>query len=74
MSEHQPESGISDEQLPDDLVPGDDNPLAEGLDDRETVGDLLHDGKHAEQPEQPEQPDGARQDTSQDDEPDDGAS
>ena len=27
--------GIEDEDLPEDLQPGDDNPLAEGLDDAE---------------------------------------
>jgi hypothetical protein len=43
------ESGISDDQLPEDLVPGDDNPLAEGLDDGETVEGLLDGGKQAEQ-------------------------
>ncbi len=41
--------GIDDEQLPDDLQPGEDNPLAEGLDDGETVDDLLDGGKTAEQ-------------------------
>ena len=40
--------GISDDQLPEDLVPSEDNPLAEGLPDGETVGDLLNEGKHAE--------------------------
>jgi hypothetical protein len=32
--------GIADEDLPEDVRPGDDNPLAEGLDDAETAGDL----------------------------------
>ena len=41
--------GIDDEQLPEDLQPGDDNPLAEGLDDGETVDGLLDGGKTAEQ-------------------------
>jgi hypothetical protein len=41
--------GIDNEQLPDGLVPGEDNPLAEGLDDGETVDDLLDGGKTAEQ-------------------------
>jgi hypothetical protein len=46
--------GIDDEQLPEDLRPGDDNPLAGGLDDAETAGDLapgelLEEGKPAEQ-------------------------
>ncbi len=38
-------TGISDEQLPADLVPSDDNPLAEGLEPGESPGDLLEDGK-----------------------------
>ncbi len=42
--------GISDHQLPEDLVPGEDNPLAEGLGDGETVDDLME-GKPAEQSE-----------------------
>jgi len=42
-------TGIPDEDLPEDLVPGDDNPLAEGLDDGETVDDLMTGGKQAEQ-------------------------
>ena len=42
-------TGISDDQLPDDLVPGEDNPLAEGLDDGETAGDLFEDGKEPDQ-------------------------
>jgi hypothetical protein len=52
MSENeseQDETGISDDQLPDDLVPDEDNPLAEGLDDGETVDDLLDGGKGPEQ-------------------------
>lgn len=40
--------GIDDEQLPDDLVPDDDNPLAEGLEDGETVDDLMDGGKPVE--------------------------
>ncbi len=53
--------GISDDQLPEDLVPSEDNPLAEGLPAGENVEGLLTDGKHAENAEG-EQPD---------DEPDD---
>jgi len=50
MSEDTPEkTGISDDQLPEDLVPGEDNPLAEGLEPGETAGDLYEDGKPAEQ-------------------------
>ena len=48
------DTGISDDQLPEDLQPGDDNPLAEGLEPTETAGDLapgelLQEGKHADQ-------------------------
>jgi len=49
MSNSEEETGISDEQLPDDLQPGEDNPLAEGLDAGESAGDLLEEGKDAEQ-------------------------
>ena len=48
MSNSEEETGISDEQLPDDLVPSEDNPLAEGLEDGESAGDLLEEGKDAE--------------------------
>jgi hypothetical protein len=48
-SEHEPDLGIDDEQLPEDLQPGEENPLAEGLEDRETAGDLLEEGKGAEE-------------------------
>ena len=46
--------GIGDEDLPEDLQPGDDNPLAGGLDDAETAGglkpgELLQEGKPADQ-------------------------
>lgn len=49
MTETSPDqpTGIDDELLPEDLQPGDDNPLAEGLEPGETVGDLLEDGKPA---------------------------
>lgn len=42
-------SGIDDDQLPDDLVAGDDNPLAEPLPAGESVGELLEDGKPADE-------------------------
>ena len=52
MSEHEHEhensTAITDEQLPPDLVPGEDNPLAEGLPDGEG-GDLLEGGKTADE-------------------------
>lgn len=41
--------GISDDQLPEDLVPSEDNPLAEGLDPDEVPDDVdLLEGKDAE--------------------------
>ncbi len=52
QSPDDPQVGIDDEQLPEDLQPGEDNPLAEGLDDGETVDDLLTGGKDAEQLEE----------------------
>ena len=48
-SPDEPPVGISDDLLPEDLQPGEDNPLAEGLDDGETGDDLLTGGKDAEQ-------------------------
>ncbi len=48
MSNSEEEIGITDEQLPEDLQPNEDNPLAEGLDQGETAGDLLEEGKDAE--------------------------
>ncbi|WP_182523744.1 hypothetical protein [Nocardioides dongkuii] len=42
-------TGVPDEALPDDLVPADDNPLAEGLEPGESVDDLLTGGKQADQ-------------------------
>ena len=53
-SSDEPEGhGIEDDQLPEDLRPGDDNPLAEGLDAGDTAGDiapgeLLEEGKTPE--------------------------
>ena len=45
------QTGLEDERLPEDLQPSEDNPLAEGLSEGETVDDLLEDGKNAEQME-----------------------
>jgi hypothetical protein len=57
MSVNQPESepttGISDDQLPPDLVPGEDNPLAEGLPDGEGP-EVLQGGKLADEMEDTE--------------------
>ncbi|WP_309648459.1 hypothetical protein [Nocardioides sp.] len=64
-SENEPEIGIGDDQLPEDLQPGEDNPLAEGLDDDETVDDLLTGGKTAE--ESSDSSDGDESDGSQQD-------
>jgi hypothetical protein len=51
MTESSPE-GISDEQLPDDLVGSEDNPLAEDLDpDDAKEVDLLGEGKQADESE-----------------------
>ncbi|HWI42977.1 MAG TPA: hypothetical protein VNS81_05120 [Nocardioides sp.] len=47
-SEQDQQTGITDDALPDDLVPSDDNPLAEGLPDGETAEGLLTEGKHDE--------------------------
>ncbi|MDP2773274.1 MAG: hypothetical protein Q8O61_06920 [Nocardioides sp.] len=72
MSESQdqdePQVGIDDEALPDDLQPSEDNPLAEGLHDGETVDDLLSGGKDAEQivDETPDKPRGAPDDSPDD--------
>jgi len=46
--------GIEDEDLPVDLQPGEENPLASGLEDAETAGDLapgelLDEGRRADQ-------------------------
>ena len=43
MSENESE-GISDDKLPEDLQPGEDNPLAEPLDEEVDVEDLEMDG------------------------------
>lgn len=48
-TENEPQIGIEDEQLPEDLQPGKENPLAEGLEDGETVDDLLTGGKSADE-------------------------
>lgn len=51
MSESESETtGIDDEQLPEDLQPGEDNPLAEPLDEDVDTTELdVLDGKHADQ-------------------------
>lgn len=48
--EQAPEQGIRDEDLPEDLQPGEENPLAEPLDDDVEVDDLdMGGGKGAEE-------------------------
>ncbi|NPC98365.1 hypothetical protein [Nocardioides sp. zg-DK7169] len=42
-----PSTGISDEELPEDLRPAEDNPLAEPLEPGERVEGLLEEGKRA---------------------------
>ena len=68
MSEHESEhqsEGITDDQLPEDLQPGEDNPLAEPLDDDVDTKDLDMDGgKTPEQSGDDEQDD---QDSDEDD-------
>ncbi|UMG92918.1 hypothetical protein [Nocardioides sp. TF02-7] len=49
MDEESKEVGVPDEALPADLVPDQDNPLAEGLPPGERAGDLLEEGKDPEQ-------------------------
>ena len=61
-SNGEPDTGITDEQLPDDLTPSEDNPLAEGLDDGETAGDLLEDGKGDEGDEADDAEEGSKSD------------
>ncbi len=60
MSESETETaGIDDEQLPEDLQPGEDNPLAEGLDEDVDTEELdVLGGKQAEQ-DPPQGSDGA---------------
>jgi hypothetical protein len=52
-TEDQPQAddaGITDELLPEDLRPSEENPLAQPLDDEEALDDLdVHGGKPAEQ-------------------------
>jgi len=57
MSESESETaGIGDEQLPEDLQPGEDNPLAEPLDDDVDEDELdVLEGKQAEQSREDDQ-------------------
>ncbi len=55
-SDERPTDGIDDASLPDDLVGSDDNPLAEPLPDGESAGDLLHEGKPADEPSPDDEP------------------
>lgn len=58
-SQEDPRVRIDDDQLPEDLLPGEDNPLAEGLEPGETVDDLMEGGKRADESEPPEDADAA---------------
>jgi hypothetical protein len=49
------QAGIGDDQLPDDLVAGDDNPLAAPLGVGEDAGDLLEEGKTADESADPDE-------------------
>ncbi len=62
----EPDIGISDDQLPEDLVPSEDNPLAVGLEPGERVDDLLVSDKPVERSE-PDGPGGAEDDSRPDD-------
>jgi len=64
MSENESE-GISDDKLPEDLQPGEDNPLAEPLDEDVDVEDLEMDGGKT-----PEESDDDSSDDEKDDEDD----
>ena len=69
MSENETESeGISDDKLPEDLQPGEDNPLAEPLDEDVDVEDLDMTG--GKTPEGSDDEDSADDEDDQDDEED----
>ena len=63
MSENESE-GISDDKLPEDLQPGEDNPLAEPLDEDVDVEDLEMDG--GKTPEESDDEDSSDDDSSDD--------
>ena len=69
MSENETE-GISDENLPEDLQPSEDNPLAEPLDDDVEVDDLDMDGgktpEESEESEDSDDSDDADRDSEED--------
>jgi len=69
MSESESETaGIDDEQLPEDLQPGEENPLAEPLDDDVDEDELdVLDGKHAEESGEEEASDSEDDGASEDD-------
>jgi len=50
-SHHHVHIDIPDDELPEDLRPTDDNPLAKGLPPGEEVPGLLEEGKHAAEDE-----------------------
>ena len=62
MSENESE-GISDDQLPEDLQPSEENPLAEPLDDDVDVDDLdMEGGKTPEESDDEDSSDGGDDD------------
>ena len=66
MSENGAEPGISDDELPEDLQPTDDNPLAQPLDpDEAKPADELdmRGGKTPEQSDDPDDPGGSGDDS-----------
>ena len=63
MSENESE-GISDDKLPEDLQPSEDNPLAEPLDEDVDVEDLEMDG--GKTPEESDDEDSSDDDSSDD--------
>jgi hypothetical protein len=72
MSESEPETGgIRDEDLPEDLQPSEENPLAEPLEEDVDRDDLDMEGGRT--PEEPEEPEGS-EDADGSDQPDGGES
>ncbi|WP_248581120.1 hypothetical protein [Nocardioides sp. InS609-2] len=62
MSEHEdesPQAGITDDQLPEDLQPGEDNPLAEPLEPDDVDRDLEMDA--TQEPDESDESEGSRE-------------
>lgn len=63
MSESESETGIRDEDLPEDLQPGEENPLAEPLEEDVDRDDLdVRGGKTAEETDEPDESGESRDD------------